>query len=129
MKGSAMLHTGLLVIAALALIAALGALLADRFRGASAVAIVAAVLVAGLAMFVRREFARVREPARGAHDPSGSEPGATAEALARFDEASRQKDEFLAVVAHEMRDPLSPILMWTQLLRSGTLDEIGRAHV
>jgi signal transduction histidine kinase/ActR/RegA family two-component response regulator len=36
--------------------------------------------------------------------------------------ASRLKDEFLASVSHELRNPLAPILAWTQLLRSGTLD-------
>ena len=37
--------------------------------------------------------------------------------------ASQLKDEFLATVSHELRNPLAPILTWTQLLRSGTLDE------
>jgi signal transduction histidine kinase len=37
--------------------------------------------------------------------------------------ASRLKDEFLASVSHELRNPLAPILTWTQLLRSGTLDK------
>lgn len=36
--------------------------------------------------------------------------------------ASQLKDEFLATVSHELRNPLAPILTWTQLLRSGTLD-------
>jgi len=36
--------------------------------------------------------------------------------------ASHLKDEFLATVSHELRNPLAPILTWTQLLRSGTLD-------
>lgn len=31
-------------------------------------------------------------------------------------------DELLSIVAHELRNPLAPILTWTQLLRSGTLD-------
>jgi signal transduction histidine kinase/ActR/RegA family two-component response regulator len=35
--------------------------------------------------------------------------------------ASQLKDEFLATVSHELRNPLAPILTWTQLLRSGTL--------
>jgi len=33
------------------------------------------------------------------------------------------KDQFLATVSHELRNPLAPILTWTQLLRSGTLDK------
>jgi len=31
------------------------------------------------------------------------------------------KDQFLATVSHELRNPLAPILTWTHLLRSGTL--------
>ncbi|EDX85610.1 PAS fold family [Synechococcus sp. PCC 7335] len=37
--------------------------------------------------------------------------------------ANRIKDEFLAVVSHELRSPLNPILGWSQLLKRGTLDE------
>lgn len=43
--------------------------------------------------------------------------------LSEVEEASHLKDEFLATVSHELRNPLAPILTWTQLLRSGTLDE------
>ncbi|OKH41608.1 hypothetical protein NIES2101_34010 [Calothrix sp. HK-06] len=37
--------------------------------------------------------------------------------------ANRIKDEFLAVLSHELRSPLNPILGWTKLLQSCTLDE------
>ncbi|WP_408035517.1 MULTISPECIES: ATP-binding protein [Nostocales] len=37
--------------------------------------------------------------------------------------ANRIKDEFLAVLSHELRSPLNPILGWTKLLRSRKLDE------
>jgi signal transduction histidine kinase/CheY-like chemotaxis protein len=37
--------------------------------------------------------------------------------------ANRIKDEFLAVLSHELRSPLNPILGWTNLLRSRKLDE------
>lgn len=37
------------------------------------------------------------------------------------EEANRVKDEFLAVVSHELRSPLHPILSWSQLLQRGTL--------
>ncbi|WP_040695460.1 PAS domain S-box protein [Nodosilinea nodulosa] len=38
------------------------------------------------------------------------------------EEANRIKDEFLAVLSHELRSPLNPILGWTQLLQKGKLD-------
>ncbi|MFQ4146158.1 PAS domain S-box protein [Chlorogloeopsis sp. ULAP02] len=37
--------------------------------------------------------------------------------------ANRIKDEFLAVVSHELRAPLNPILGWAKLLRNHQLDE------
>ena len=46
----------------------------------------------------------------------------TSAALNEAKAASHLKDEFLATVSHELRNPLAPILTWTQLLRSGTLD-------
>lgn len=36
--------------------------------------------------------------------------------------ANRIKDEFLAVLSHELRSPLNPILGWTRLLRTRKLD-------
>ncbi len=42
--------------------------------------------------------------------------------------ANRIKDEFLAVLSHELRSPLNPILGWSQLLRSGILDATKTAH-
>jgi len=36
--------------------------------------------------------------------------------------ASRAKDAFLAMVSHELRSPLSPILSWVRLLRLKALD-------
>ncbi|WP_242055857.1 GAF domain-containing protein [Nostoc flagelliforme] len=42
--------------------------------------------------------------------------------------ANRIKDEFLAVLSHELRSPLNPILGWTQLLQNGKLDEARRAE-
>ncbi|MEH2171982.1 PAS domain-containing protein [Nostoc sp.] len=37
------------------------------------------------------------------------------------DRANRIKDEFLAVLSHELRSPLNPILGWTRLLQNGKL--------
>ncbi|MDZ8096056.1 MAG: ATP-binding protein [Nostoc sp. DedQUE05] len=44
---------------------------------------------------------------------------ARAEAL---DRSNRIKDEFLAVLSHELRTPMNPILGWSKLLQQGKLD-------
>ena len=38
------------------------------------------------------------------------------------EEASRMKDDFLAMISHELRAPLTSILGWAQMLRSSSLD-------
>ncbi|MEP0833853.1 ATP-binding protein [Microcoleus sp. AS-A8] len=43
-------------------------------------------------------------------------------ARAEADRANRIKDEFLAVLSHELRSPLNPILGWAKLLQNGKLD-------
>lgn len=47
---------------------------------------------------------------------------------AQLQRANRIKDEFLAVLSHELRSPLNPILGWTRLLQNGKLDEARRAE-
>ncbi len=42
--------------------------------------------------------------------------------------ANRIKDEFLAVLSHEVRSPLNPILGWSSLLRHGRLDAAKTAY-
>ncbi|WP_242043284.1 ATP-binding protein [Leptolyngbya sp. FACHB-671] len=42
--------------------------------------------------------------------------------------ANRIKDEFLAVLSHELRSPLNPILGWLKLLRNGKLDTTRTTH-
>jgi signal transduction histidine kinase/ActR/RegA family two-component response regulator len=43
-------------------------------------------------------------------------------ARARAEEADRAKEQFLAMVSHELRNPLSPILAWSRMLKLGRLD-------
>jgi PAS domain S-box-containing protein len=42
--------------------------------------------------------------------------------------ANRSKDEFLAVLSHELRNPLSAMLGWLDLIRMGALDSSGSAR-
>ncbi len=42
--------------------------------------------------------------------------------------ANRIKDEFLAVLSHELRSPLNPILGWSRLLQQGRLDEAKTSY-
>ncbi len=42
--------------------------------------------------------------------------------------SNRTKDEFLAIVSHELRNPLNAILGWTRLLRAGSLPEDRRGR-
>jgi signal transduction histidine kinase/ActR/RegA family two-component response regulator len=42
---------------------------------------------------------------------------------AEAERANRAKDEFLGIVSHELRGPLSSISMWTQVLLSGRADD------
>jgi PAS domain S-box-containing protein len=44
------------------------------------------------------------------------------EARRLAEDASRLKDDFLAMISHELRAPLTAILGWAQMLRSGALD-------
>jgi PAS domain S-box-containing protein len=43
--------------------------------------------------------------------------------IVEMETTSQLKDEFLAIVSHELRSPLNPILGWSRLLRTHKLDE------
>jgi len=44
------------------------------------------------------------------------------------EDANRIKDQFLAILSHELRSPLNPILGWTKLLKSRKFDEVVTAR-
>lgn len=46
----------------------------------------------------------------------------------RVEEASRLKDEFLALLSHELRSPLGTVLVWLGLLQQGGLEPAERAR-
>ncbi|HET9952647.1 MAG TPA: hybrid sensor histidine kinase/response regulator, partial [Candidatus Eisenbacteria bacterium] len=90
------------------------------FKVVTAVSILVALLLCAMLIFIINRSYREQTDVRLL-----AEEGQTrsAEALEEERAASHLKDEFLATVSHELRNPLAPILTWTQLLRSGTLDK------
>jgi PAS domain S-box-containing protein len=46
----------------------------------------------------------------------------------KAEQANRIKDEFLAVLSHELRSPLNPILGWSKLLKTGKLSTVKTAE-
>jgi PAS domain S-box-containing protein len=46
----------------------------------------------------------------------------------QLQQANRIKDEFLAVLSHELRSPLNPILGWSKMLQTGKLDAAKTAQ-
>jgi signal transduction histidine kinase/ActR/RegA family two-component response regulator len=80
---------------------------------------VAVILCLLLLVFVNRNY---REQASARVLAEEGQTRVTAD-LNEAKAANQLKDQFLATVSHELRNPLAPILTWTQLLRSGTLDK------
>lgn len=50
----------------------------------------------------------------------------TASQLSSLREVGRAKDEFIAIISHELRTPMTSILGWTRMLALGGLDETTR---
>jgi signal transduction histidine kinase len=42
--------------------------------------------------------------------------------------SNRTKDQFLAIISHELRSPLNAILGWTKLIQGGKLDNLATAR-
>jgi PAS domain S-box-containing protein len=59
---------------------------------------------------------------------SGTDIDDDRRARAAVEQASRAKDEFLATLSHELRNPLNAILGWSRMLRAGTLDAAQAAR-
>lgn len=77
------------------------------------------VLINSLAGLLAMYFERIR----------GEDERVQLEAARRgAEEASRAKDEFLAMLSHELRSPLNVMLGWVRMLRSGQLDGPAASH-
>ncbi len=47
---------------------------------------------------------------------------------AEAEASNRTKDQFLAIISHELRSPLNAILGWTKLIQGGKLDDLTTAR-
>jgi signal transduction histidine kinase/CheY-like chemotaxis protein len=88
------------------------------FNVVTNVSIALAALLCGLLVFVVNRFHREQVRERSVAEQGQAR---TTTALDEANATIHLKDQFLATVSHELRNPLAPILTWTQLLRSGTL--------
>ena len=94
--------------------------------------LLAALLVAQQALHVERaEGAAARDAASQAHDLAKAldrSRAATAELNLQLRQEHERKDEFLAVLSHELRNPLSPLVHSVEILRRTTSSDrrLGR---
>ncbi len=78
-----------------------------------------------------REFSRIRiaqQEARLKLEERNRAVSALRAAQLSAEEANRSKDEFLALLSHELRSPLNAILGWVTLLRRGALTSEKTGH-
>lgn len=75
-----------------------------------------------------RERARAQARAEAAERERSELLEREREARREAEQANRIKDDFLGMVSHELRNPLSAILYWAELLAAGTPDEAMARH-
>jgi len=82
-------------------------------------------IVEGLAgqAAIAMDNARLYESAELARAEAELAASENARLYRRAEESSRLKEEFLATVSHELRNPLNAILGWSRLLRAGQISE------
>jgi two-component system OmpR family sensor kinase len=68
-----------------------------------------------------QNFSDPRRDGESAFFPEQSAPDGRDLIIAELREAVRSRDDFLAVAAHELRNPITPILLCLQLVRAGAL--------
>lgn len=97
-----------------------------QIHSALCVPLVARGRILGVISLVYAESKRVYGPADQALAEDLAHRAAIAVENAQLyraaQEANRMKDEFLAIVSHELRSPLNAILGWSRLLRTRTFD-------
>jgi signal transduction histidine kinase/ActR/RegA family two-component response regulator len=87
-------------------------------NGVAAGSIVLALILCVMILIVLNRSYREQSSAR---DAAAQGQTKTTADLNEARVAIQVKDRFLATISHELRNPLAPILTWTQLLRGGTL--------
>jgi signal transduction histidine kinase/ActR/RegA family two-component response regulator len=94
------------------------------YRLAGELKLVTAVVSVATAVALPPLVPRILALVRADHVARERERALVAEQAAResAEAASRAKDQFLAMVSHELRNPLSPILAWSQMLRMRSFD-------
>jgi signal transduction histidine kinase/ActR/RegA family two-component response regulator len=87
-------------------------------NGVAAASIVLALILCVMILIVLNRSYSEQSSAR---DTAAKGQSKTTADLNEAKVAIQLKDRFLATISHELRNPLAPILTWTQLLRGGTL--------
>ncbi|MEW6127280.1 MAG: HAMP domain-containing sensor histidine kinase [Acidobacteriota bacterium] len=75
-----------------------------------------------LAVRVKRQTAEIEVKTKELTEETSARQQAQADLNIQKEKVNRLKDEFLAIISHELRSPLNSILGWATLLRGGKLD-------